>query len=289
MRKLIYVSDCKVRDKLKRQYDAFITFVSGENDNVIPGGNYYTHTEFAEYIREAKPYGVGFAFESQDELEYVINLICDFVGSINLAAKHNRVFDLSPLEKCTELVAIQMYWNTKQEKLWDIRKNTRLRSFEIMDYYKVSDLSAFRGSTVEYLSFYGCNSCSSFVSKMHVEDFSFVLDMPRLKELRFDIIKDEPSEYYLGILSKLQNLKVFYTPDSFFTFQQFAWLKAKLPNVEKGFECVYAGNDWYSIIGRRTPKSLHDAAKAEKYQNRYDALVAKYKTRENPPLDDEKD
>ena len=45
----------------------------------------------------------------------------------------------------------------------------------------------------------------------------------------------------------------------------------------------------YSIIGRRTPKSLHDAAKAAKYQNRYDALVERYKTRVNPPSDDEKD
>ena len=289
MRNLIYVSDCKVHDKLKRKYDVFISFLDGESDAVVPGGNYYTHAEFAEYIREIRPYGVGFAFESQDEFEYVISLICDFVGSINLAAKHNRVFDFSPLEKCTELVAIQMYWNTKQEKLWKIKKNTKLRSFEIMDYYNVSDLSAFRGSNVEHISFLGCNGCSSFVSKMHVDDFSFLLDMPHLTRLRFDIIKDEPSRYYLDILSKLQGLKAFYTPDSFFTFQQFAWLKAKLPNVEKGLECVFEGSDWYSIIGRRTPKSLHDAAKVEKYQKRYDALVAKYQTRENPPSDDEKD
>ena len=289
MRKLIYVSDCKVHDKLKRQYDVFITFVSGENDDVVPDGSYYTLAEFTKYIREVKPYGVGFAFESQDELEYVINLIYDFIGSINLAAKHNKVFDFSPLEKCTELVAIQMYWNTKQERLWDIRKNTKLKSFEIMDYYKVSDLSAFRGSTVEHLSFYGCNGCSSFVSKMHVADFSFLLDMPKLTELSFDIIKDEPSEYYLRILSKLQGLKTFYTPDSFFTFQQFAWLKAKMPNVEKGLDCVLQVSDWYCIIGRRTPKTLDDPAKIERYQKRYDTLVEKYKTRENPPSDDEKD
>ena len=62
---------------------------------------------------------------------------------------------------------------------------------------------------------------------------------------------------------------------------------------EKCLDCVFTGSAcgsaFYSIIGRRTPKSLHDAAKAEKYQKRYDALVAKYQTRENPPWDDEKD
>ena len=289
MRKLIYVSDSKTLDRYNRKYEVCISFTDVKDEDILHEGNHYTHEEFAEYIRELKPYGVIFAFESQDEFEYVIDLICDFVGSMNLAAKHNKVFDFTPMERCTELDAVMLYWNTKQTTLWDVKKNTKLRSFEMTDYYNISDMSVFRGSSVEMLRFFGCNSLSSFTSKMHVADFSFVLDMPKLTELRFDIIKDEPSEYYLDILSKLQNLKAFYTPDSFFTFQQFAWLKAKLPNVEKGLDCVYSGNDWYSIIGRRTPKSLHDAAKAEKYQNRYDALVAKYQTRENPPSDDEKD
>ena len=289
MRKLIYVSDGKVLDRYHRKYGVCISFTDVKDEDRLPEGNHYTHEEFAEYIRELKPFGVIFAFESQDEFEYVINLICDFVGSLHLSAKHNKVFDFTPLERCTELDAIMMYWNTKQATLWDVKKNIKLRSFEMTDYYSISDMSVFRGSSVEMLRFFGCNSCSSFVSKMHVADFSFVLDMPKLTELRFDIIKDEPTEYYLRILSKLQGLKTFYTPDSFFTFQQFAWLKAKLPNVEKGLECVFSGSDWYSIIGRRTPKSLDDPAKAEKYQKRYDALVAKYQTRENPPSDDEKD
>ena len=34
---------------------------------------------------------------------------------------------------------------------------------------------------------------------------------------------------------------------------------------------------------------IDDLAKAEKYQKRYDALVEKYKNRENPPSDSEKD
>ena len=289
MRKLIYVSDGKVLDRYNRKYEVCISFTDVKDEDILPEGNHYTHEEFAEYIRELKPYAVIFAFESQDEFDYVINLICDFVGSINLAAKHNKVFDFTPMERCTELDAVMMYWNTKQTTLWDVKKNTKLRSFEITDYYSISDMSVFRGSSVEMLRFFGCNGLGSMTSKMHIDDFSFVLDMPRLKELRFDIIKDEPSEYYLGILSKLQGLKKFYTPDSFFTFGQFAWLKAKLPNLEEGLDCIYSGSDWYSIIGKRTPKSLHDAAKAEKYKKRYDALVEKYENRENPPTDDEKD
>ena len=289
MRRFIYVSGGKLKDSDKRQYDLFIGFVDKVDEDVIRSGKYYTPEEFSEYIRGARPYGVICSVDAQDELDFIINLIYDFVGSIYLFIKHNRVFDLTTLEKCAELDAVQLYHSTKQATLWDVKKNTKLRSFEIMDYYEVSDLSVFAGSSVETLRFYGCNGCSSFVSKMHVDDFSFVLDMPRLTELKFDIIKDEASEYYLKILSKLQGLKVFYTPHGFFTFQQFAWLRAKLPNVEKGLDCVSQFDDWYSIIGRRTPKMIDDLAKAEKYQKRYDALVEKYKNRENPPSDSEKD
>lgn len=289
MRRLIKVSGGKLKDIYKRKYDLFITFVDKVDEDVIPDGEYYTHEEFAGYIREARPYGVICSVDTQDELDFLINLIYDFVGSIYLFIKHNRVFDLTLMEKCAELDAVQLYHNTKQAVLWDVKKNTKLRGFEIMDYYHISDLSMFAGSSVEMLRFYGCNGCSSFVSKMHVDDFSFVMDMPRLTELGFDIIKDEASEYYLRILSRLQGLKVLYTPHGFFTFQQFAWLRAKLPNVEKGLDCITSFDDSCSIIGRKTPKMLDDPKKAEQYQKRYDALVEKYKNRENPPLDSEKD
>ena len=59
-----------------------------------------------------------------------------------------------------ELDAVMMYWNTKQTTLWDVKKNTKLRSFEMTDYYSISDMSVFRGSSVEILRFFGCNGCS---------------------------------------------------------------------------------------------------------------------------------
>ena len=47
--------------------------------------------------------------------------------------------------------------------------------------------------------------------------------------------------------------------------------------------------DFVTIIGRRMPGLLYDKNRAEKYQKRYDALVIKYRNRETPPTDDEKD
>jgi hypothetical protein len=193
------------------------------------------------------------------------------------------------LERCQQLESVELYWNTKQESLWDVKKNTKLKHFEIKEYYHVSDFSAFRGSSIENLQLFGCNGYSTFVSKMHIDDLSFILDMPNLRQLWLDIIKDENSNYYLNLFDKCKNLSVLSIPDSFFTFQQFAWLKAHLPNVTSGLECVTYFKDFCSVIGKRTPKALEDMAKAEKYQKRYDALVEKYRSREIPPADDEKD
>lgn len=289
MKPLIYVFENKILDRNGRKYNNCISFADMDEVNPENGGKLFSYDEFEKHITSEKPRGLRIIFNTQEEFEYLINLIYPFVTSLYLHEKHNRAFDLTPLEKCSELEAVQFYWNTKQESLWDVKKNTKLKSFHMMDYYKVSDFSAFRGSSIETLELFGCNGASSFVSKLHINDLSFIRDMPNLRVLRLDIIKDEPSEYYLDLFAKCTRLEIFSNPDSFFTFQQYAWLKAHLPNVKQGLDCVEKFGDWYSIIGRKTPKTLTDATKAEKYQKRYDALVEKYRSRATPPSDEEKD
>lgn len=289
MKPLIYVTDGKICDRNNRKYDYCISFA--DPDEVCPekGEKLLSHSDFESFILSEKPAGLRIIFNTQEEFEYLMNQIHGFVRSLYIHEKHNRAFDFNSLEKCLELEAVQFYWNTKQESLWDVKKNTNLKSFHMTDCYKVSDYSALRGSSVETLELFGCNGASSFVSKLHIDDLSFILDMPRLRVLRLDIVKDEQSEYYLNLFAKCAGLEVFSNPDSFFTFQQYAWLRAHLPGVKNGLECVEKFGDWYSIIGRRTPKTLTDISKTEKYQKRYDALVEKYKYRDEPPSDEEKD
>ena len=290
MKPLIYIRKGIIYDRNNRQYDYCLSFADVDEVDPQKGELLLSHGDFEKYITTQKPRGLRIIFETQEEFEYLINIIHPFVSSIYLHEKHNRAYDLTPLQKCSELEAVQFYWNTKQETLWDVKKNRKLKSFHMTDFYNVTDFSALRGSSIETLELFGCNGASSFVSKLHIDDLSFILDMPHLRALRLDIIKDESSEYYLKLLARCQELELFSTSDSFFTFQQFAWLKAHLPNVKEGLNCVEKyGDDWYGIIGRRTPKTLTDFTKTEKYQKRYDALVEKYKFRDTPPSDEEKD
>lgn len=294
MKPLIYVADGKIRDINNTLFDTYIRIVDKKERQIgegtlWPEGEYYTPDEFEAYVNTQRPIGVRIGFDTQEELEYLIDRLSPFVHSLYMHSKSNRAFDLTPLERCSQLESIQFDWNTKQETLWNVKKNTKLKHLELMECYKVSDISALRGSSIEDLRLFGCNGLSSFVSKMHIKDLSVILDMPNLRQLRLDIIKDESSEYYLKLFAKCSDLLTLSMPESFFTFQQYAWLKAHLPNVTSGLECVTYFRDFCSIIGKRTPKNLEDQAKAQKYQKRYDTLVEKYRSREVPPADDEKD
>lgn len=295
MKPLAYVDKEDVCDRNYKRYEFSFVMVdiddvnSEETEKYYRTGKCYPYEDFEKFVKRKKPRRVIIDCSTQEELEYLVDNIYEFVSSLRVDLKHNKAFDLTPLEKCSELETVEFYWNIKQESLWDVKKNSKLKSFHMMDYYKVSDFSAFRGSSIETLELFGCNGCSSFVSKMHIDDLSFILDMPKLRVLRLDIIKDEPSEYYLNLFAKCTGLELFGNPHSFFTFQQFAWLKAHLPNVKKGLDCVCEYCGVYSIIGRRTPKAFTEYAKSEKYQKRYDALVEKYRSRTTPPSDEEKD
>ncbi len=285
MQPLIYVGDGKLKDLTGKSFDAYIGFFDKIENKPYIDGKYYDLQEFERYLQNAQPHAVRIGFDYQDELDYLLCLLSPFVTSIYLHTKSNKTFDLSSMERCSELEIVQLYWNTKQECLWDVKKNIKLTHFQIMDFYKVSDFSAFRGSSIVDLRIFGCNGLSSFVSKVHLDDPTFLCDMPMLRELYLDVIKDEDSTYYLELFSKLQNLRKLSLPSGFFTFYQFAWLKAHMPSVAEGLDCIYRAGNHMSIIGKRMPGAFEDHAKADKYQVKYDALVNKYRTQDSPPDD----
>ena len=96
---------------------------------IWPDGVYFTPMEFEAYIRDEKPTGVHLAFDTQEEFDYLIDHLCPMVQALYICSKHNRAFDLSPLERCAQLESIELYWNTKQEALWDVKKNKKLKHF----------------------------------------------------------------------------------------------------------------------------------------------------------------
>ena len=130
MRKLIFISDGQISNRNNAKYDKYIGFTDEIGDERFAAkGEYYSHGEFAEYVKKITPQGIVFDFDTQDEFEYIIGLISGFVTHLFISAKYNEKFDFTPLEQCSELEGIQLYWNTKQDTLWDVKKNTKLYSY----------------------------------------------------------------------------------------------------------------------------------------------------------------
>ena len=206
--------------------------------------------------------------------------------------KCNRLDDLSFIEELTELRGIYIYWNQKATKLFDAKKLPYLTQLSIEDANKLTDFSGLEGSNIENLKIWGCNFLGSFTPKTVIADFEIFTKMPKLKVLNLVPVKNEDSLADLLALSKLTTLEKFRILEGYFTFEQFAWLKSKLPHTA-GIEPLHEWENWenetvWSVIGRKKP-TVKKRETADEYEEHFYALVAKYQTRENPPSDDEKD
>lgn len=234
-------------------------------------------------------------FSSVEEVKGIFSLIRDSLEDVNLF-KCPELPEFSFLEDLPALKTLRIYWNTKATKCFDASKTKRLIAFEMMDCNKVVEFSGLKNSSLERLYLYGCNGCSSFTSKLDAGDLDFLADMPNLKTLGLDIMKTRPSEVLLNAIAKAKSLEKLSVGSSFFTFEQFAWLSAQLPNVKEDLEPCTAYRDGvlvtrvvpeadkYSVIGRH--KTACKAEKAKKYQEAYDCLRAEYGRGSPPPSDD---
>ena len=206
--------------------------------------------------------------------------------------KCNRLDDLSFIEELTELRGIYIYWNQKATKLFDSKKLPYLTQLSIEDANKLTDFSGLEGSNIENLKIWGCNFLGSFTPKTVIADFEIFTKMSKLKVLNLVPVKNEDSRADLLALSKLTALEKFHILEGYFTFEQFAWLKSKLPHTA-GIESLHEWENWenetvWSVIGRKKP-TVKKRETADEYEAHFYALVAKYQTLENPPSDDEKD
>lgn len=51
-----------------------------------------------------------------------------------------RVDDLSLIDSLKDIEVLALEWNTKAQSLWDLTKNTSLKSLSITDFSKLNDI-----------------------------------------------------------------------------------------------------------------------------------------------------
>ena len=205
----------------------------------------YEYSAILERLKktEPKPKRVELCgFISLKEATEVLSLFKDSVETVSLF-KCPDLEDLSFLEELPNLKDLEMYWNRKATKIFDASRMPNLKSFAICECNKLVDFSGLKNSKVERLCLNG-TSPSCFTPKLDVGNMDFLEYMPKLKSLSLDIMRTQSDEVYLKTLAKVKSLEELNVGSSFFTFEQFAWLSAQLPNVKVDLEpCTYI-KDW---------------------------------------------
>jgi len=229
---------------------------------------------------------------SQLDLEEFCKYAPESLGYLDLSHCPD-IRDFSPFEKLINIQYINIEWNRKATKLWNLSQNKQLTYLHMTDCNKVTDFSSLRDSNVVDLGLFGCNFLGSFTPKLVIDDMDNIFQIKTLKRLSLAIAKTYDIKKTLISLSKLNNLEMLRLQDDAFTFEQFAWLKSKLPNVvgldgTKYFEFLINGEvtGFYSVIGKRKPRQIpkEKHARAEKYQKEFDTLVKQYIKRKTRPL-----
>lgn len=185
--------------------------------------------------------------------------------------------DLSILEIQENLETLILEWSTKASSLWDISKNTNLRTLEILDFSKLESVDQLSSATqLKSLVFGGGHG-----KPIKIETLKPLESLNGLESLGLINLKVlDGSLEPLGNLKTLKNLNI----SNQFETKEYAWLATRLQNTQcKLFEavntCKITGTDneivWDTMVtGKRKPFLLStiDHKRIEKYIKDFERL-----------------
>lgn len=246
---------------------SFCVFTENDPDHIIPKEATEDINIIIKKIKKANPQNLRLGSLRDEHVQ----LILPFIKHIkNLSIHSAYLTDFTFIEELKEIQGVEIIWNLKATSLWDMKKNPLLKFVHMTNANKLVNFNGLISSNVEHLAIYGCNYFSSFTPKLEIPDPSFLLKMPKLKELELHIKKTESDSWYLSFFSKFTFLNRLNIPYKYFSFEEFALLSKNLP-FTKGLEPYWKLGDKYHIIGRRTP-SVETIEEARKWETKYNEI-----------------
>ena len=185
--------------------------------------------------------------------------------------------DLSILETLESVETIILEWNTKSETLWDISKNTNLRTLQIRDFGKLHDISQIVSAMkIESLTLGG-----GINKKLELLTLEPLRNLINLKYLGLTNIKvDDGSLRPLDQLTNLEELGI----SNQFDVEEYAWLATRLKKTKCDLfngsikVAVRNANNEIAfdtmITGKKKPflLSTKDADKIKQYVDKFEKL-----------------
>ncbi|WP_028401003.1 hypothetical protein [Ectobacillus panaciterrae] len=211
---------------------------------------------------------------NQEEFDTIIGL----VNPQFLYVKEMRVEDLSSLESLSNIETLELEWNPKASRLWDITKNTSLKSLTIIDFKRLNDIRNIqRCKKLESLHLEG-----GIWNTLKLNTLEPLKHLSNLKYLFLSNIsaKDESLEP-VSQLTGLQELKI----SNQFPTEEYARLSVTLPNTQCEYfqPYIYLSNSIddkdIMVIGKRKPllNSKVDMKRMKKYEEQFKSLQDKYR------------
>ena len=198
--------------------------------------------------------------------------------------KCQMLSDLSPLGQLPKLEYVDIYWNIRSDRLWDMSKNINLKALHISDCKKMTYDPQLLSTapTLEDISF--CGIALDTYPMKSLEVFSRI---PTLRNLTLRRIKPEDRTAYF--LDTASDLETYEFDPGMYTTEEIARMVAKRPDVGGNFFKAYGqanpgSHTYFRVSGYRKPElQLPRQQKIlDKHVAYFDALVERYRQEERP-------
>ena len=192
-----------------------------------------------------------------------------------------KVENLSLLATLPDLQYLGFYWNQHATKLWDLSKSRSLLGLNFKDFTRMPDISPVADApALEELDF-----GDAVMPSYQLRTLEPVGLCKKLTRLTFTLKSLDDGR--IEPLGNLQTLRRLFFPSNFFTTEQVAWLKARLPEGVES-EVLNASFRLNSpipdkgkikdtmVVGKRKPvlDSQQDSTKLARYEAQFQDRVA---------------
>ena len=189
------------------------------------------------------------------------------------------ISDLSPLADLPKLKGVDINWNIRTDRLWDMSRNSHLTYLGIMDCKKITQgLTLMQsGQSLEELSV-----CGSIFTPYPMDSLSSFGGLPNLKHLHAMFIK--PADRDTSFLETLPALETFDFEAGLFTTEQIAYLCVRYPDLGGRFMGPFGpdhpgSKSFMRVSGYRKPtlEIPRQQAALDRHVAKFNALVEKYR------------
>lgn len=191
--------------------------------------------------------------------------------------KCQLISDLSPLADMPALERVDIYWNIRADRLWDMSANAKLAELNFDTCRKLTYTPTLQGTApaLRRVGFEG-----DMDTPYPMADMECFVDCPALESISLHNIRLEDRS--MDWLSRAAALKEYHFDPGMYTTEEIAWIAAHYPHVTGRCIGAYSKGVLTDVRINGWRKPAFDLPKGQKRMDRYiaefDALVERYRT-----------